>query len=145
MSPLETFVSKNLRWFYGRGQEAAETISKAEQQLGVNLPSELKWILCEHGYWYATGISSLEEAIVDTLSAREHLDMPSKLIVLYNHQDGGGIIMDTEGSNTIYNIEWVSFPHAIESAIVYSSYLEYVTEVLADAEDIIDSEDVDCS
>ena len=145
MSPLETFVSKNLRWFSGRGHETTETISKAELQLGVNFPPELKWILCEHGYWHATGISSLEETIADTLSAREHLDMPSKFIVLYNHQDGGGIIMDTEDSNTIYNIEWVSFPRAIESAIVCSSYLEYVTEVLADAEDIIDPEDVDCA
>jgi len=145
MSPLETFVSKNLRWFSGRCHETSETISKAEKQLGVIFPSELKWILCEHGYWHATGISSLEETITDTLSAREHLDMPSKFIVLYNHQDGGGVVMDTEGSNTIYNIEWISFPQAIDLAIIHNNYLEYVTEVLADAEDIIAAEDIDCS
>ena len=65
--------------------------------------------------------------------------------IVANHQDGGGIIMDTEDANTIYNIEWLSFPQAIESAIVHSSYLEYVAEVLADAEDIIDAEDIECS
>ena len=74
--------------------------------------------------------------------------MPTNLVVLYDHQDGGAILLDTienenTGNHKVFNIAWESVPDEIESDIVYSSYLDYVKHVLEDHQSFIAPEDID--
>ena len=41
------------------------------------------------------GVSSLPEAVTNTLAAREHWNLPDRFVVLDDHQDGGVILLDT--------------------------------------------------
>ena len=88
------------------------------EALGVTLPDDIRWLLGTYGYWHATGISSLDETVADTQAAREHLNLPHQFIVLYNHQDGGAILLDTvpdqDGENKVYNVGWEAIPDQID-------------------------------
>ena len=88
------------------------------------------------------------ETIEDTKGAREHLRLPHHFIVLYNHQDGGGILLDTENDQQsnerkVYNIGWESVPDSIADEIVFPSYFAYVQDQLRLKRDFIDPEHVD--
>jgi hypothetical protein len=62
------------------------------------------------------GVSSLPEAVTNTLAAREHWNLPDRFVVLDDHQDGGVILRDTRtdlqtGQNKVYNSAWAAdFP-----------------------------------
>jgi len=148
MNALRQFVDANYRWFRGHLPETDASLDLAEMQLGVALPKDIRWILRDCGYWHATGISSLVEIIVNTLAAREHLHLPHRFVVLYDHQDGGVIILDTEldeetEENKVYDSGWESVPDALDQEIVYDSYLAYAKEMLARRQDFIAPEDID--
>jgi hypothetical protein len=76
MNAFREFVQHNLRWFAGRGHESPASLDEAESRSGITVPDDLRWLLTERGYWHATGISSLEETISDTIAAREYLGLP---------------------------------------------------------------------
>jgi len=148
MNTFRQFVESNARWFRGHLPESDATLDAAEELLGVSLPQDIRWILSEYGYWHATGISSLEETVSKTQAAREHLNLPARFVVLYDHQDGGVILLDTfadsqTGLNKIYNSDWESVPDEIDSAIVYDCYLDYVRDVLDRERSFIAVEDID--
>ena len=151
MTSLEEYVAANERWFAGRGHETEESLSSAEDQLGVSLPPEIKWLLSTFGYWHATGISSLEETVDDTITARDHLDLPHEFIVLYNYQDGGAIVLNTvadsgTGYHTVYSVDWSDIPAGITTkGIHYESYQAYTADRLELAMDSIDQEFIDCA
>jgi hypothetical protein len=148
MSRFRDFVEQNARWFRGRGHESSSSLDATERSLGVALPDDIRWLLRTYGYWHATGISSLEETVADTLECRQHLGLPNQYVVLYNHQDGGVILLDSvpdgEGENKVYNAGWEAVPNHIEEDIVYPSYLNYVQSVLTAAQNFIAEKDVDC-
>ena len=61
------------------------------------------------------GVSSLQEAVTNTLAAREHWNLPDRFVVLDDHQDGGVILRDTRtdlrtGQNKVYNSAWEAIP-----------------------------------
>ena len=148
MIELRPFVDANNRWFRGRHAESDARLDSAEAQLGVSLPHDIRWLLREYGYWHATGISSLDETIEKTVAAREHMKLPHRYIVLYDHQDGGVVLLDTKpdqssGKCKVYDSGWESVPDDIEQEIVYDSYLDYVKEVLVEQQDFIAPEDID--
>ena len=135
MNAFRQFVAENERWFRGHLPETDESLNAAERALGVRLPDDIRWVLRDYGYWHATGISSLDETITDTRAAREHVQLPERFIVLYNHQDGGVILLDTIGdpetqANRVYNVAWESIPDEMTDEIVYDSYLDYVRDVM---------------
>lgn len=148
MNDFRQFVEANAQWFRGHLAESDATLDAAEESLGIPLPEEVRWLLRDYGYWHATGISSLDETVSNTQAAREHLDLPGRFIVLYDHQDGGVILLDTvpdsvTGQNKIYNSSWNSVPEEIENEILYDSYLDYVRDVLNRQRAFIGAEDVD--
>jgi len=107
---FQDFVRAREEWFRGRFPESEETLRHVEEQLGVRLPESIRWLLTEYGYWHGTGISNLEDSLAETRLAREHLGLPTHLIVLENHHDGGLILIDTgeqtsPGENPVY--DWV--------------------------------------
>ncbi len=76
------------------------------------------------------------------------MNLPHRYIVLYDHQDGGVILLDTEpnprtGQFNVYDSGCDSIPDELEREIVYDSYLDYVKEVLARQQDFISPEDID--
>jgi len=146
MIRFHQFVEENFRWFRGRCNESTASLDAAERTLGVSIPGDIRWLLSEHGYWHATGISSLDEIVTDTLAARQHLSLPNRFLVLYNHQDGGVILLDTiadnEGNNEVYNEDWSAVPDRIGEDIQYTSYLEYVKDVLENERAFIAEKDV---
>jgi hypothetical protein len=135
MSKFRNFIEANLYWFNGGTKETEATLNEAEQHLSVKLPEDVRWLLKANGYGIASGISSLEETVADTLAARKHLNLPANLIVLYNHHDGGVILLDTNADpvtrqHKVYNTGWESVPDQLEREIIYSSYLEYIMDEL---------------
>ena len=147
MNRFHQFVEENLRWFRGRCHESTASLDAAERTLGVSIPGEIRWLLSTYGYWHATGISSLDETVTDTLAARQHLNLPNRFIVLYDHQDGGVILLDTiadnEGNNKVYNEDWSAVPDHLGENIQYRSYLDYTRAVLETEQDFIAEENVD--
>jgi hypothetical protein len=148
MNAFRQFVEANSRWFRGHLPESDTSLDAAEKSLGVALPQDIRWLLRDFGYWHATGISSLDETVSDTKAARNHLNLPTRYIVLYDHQDGGVILLDTvadstSGENKVYNSGWESVPDGIENEIVYGSFLDYVRDVLDRQRGFVAAEDVD--
>lgn len=148
MTPFEQFVEANARWFRGHLPESESSLDAAEQSLGVAIPQQIRWLLRDFGYWHATGISSLGEMISSTHTAREHLKLPARFLVLEDNQDGGVILLDTiadptTGQCKVYDSGWESVPDRIESEILYSSYFDYVRVVLERSRDFIADGDVD--
>src|SRR5690349_4555030 len=92
---FRSMVVQNSRWFEGVSPETADSIRKAEQQLGCALPSSMKWLLSMWGYSSACGIASLDDTVADTLNARRTLGLEERYIILNNWQDGGYVVMDT--------------------------------------------------
>lgn len=149
MNAFRQFVETNARWFRGRLPESEATLDAAEATLGVSIPQDVRSLLRDYGYWHATGISSLDETVANTLAARQHLDLPARYIVLYDHHDGGVILLDTiaddeTGQHKVYNSGWEYVPDEIETDIVYDSFLEYIQHILELARDFIADEDIDC-
>ncbi len=69
------------------------------------------------------GVSLLQEAVTNTLAAREHWSLPDRFVVLDDHQDGGVILRDTctdlqTGQNKVYNSAWEFVPDGIETDLV---------------------------
>ncbi len=149
-SEFRQYVQENHRWFLGRLPETVESLNEAEEALGVRLPEDVRWLLHEYGYWHGTGISSLDETVSATRDARIHVHLPDRFVVLYDHQDGGAILMDTVADaetrrHRVYNVDWASIPDAINDEIVYASYLDYVRDVIEQARGSLDEADIDCA
>jgi hypothetical protein len=148
MNAFREFIEENVRWFRGHAPETDPAMDEAERKLGIRFPDDLRWMLREYGYWHATGVSSLQETVTNTLAAREHLNLPARFVVLYDHQDGGVILLDTctnlhTGQNKVYNSAWEFVPDGIETDIVYPSLLEYVRDVVARQCGFIAEADID--
>lgn len=148
MSAFRQFVETNSRWFRGPLPESDATLDSAEATLAVSIPPDIRWLLRHYGYWHATGISSLDETVANTLAAREHLDLPARYIVLYDHHDGGVVLLDTiadpeTGQNKVYNSGWEYVPDEMETDIVYASFLEYVRYVLGSQRESLADQDID--
>ena len=143
MNPFQEYVQDNIRWFRGPGQETDESLRIAEDKLGIRLPADVRWLLRTYGYWHATGISSLDETVKDTLDAREHLGLPARYVVLYNHHDGGVALLDTEPDYQVFEVGWELVPDHLHEDIVYPSYLEYVCQCLENARQHIDEDSID--
>ncbi len=148
MNAFRQFVEQNSRWFSGHSPESNESLGAAEESLGLRLPSDVKWLLCNYGYWHATGISSLEETVENTIAAREHLALPMNYVVLYDHQDGGVILLDTietpkADHHCVFNIGWESIPNEINSEIVYDTYQAYVSDLMVQQQSFIAPEDIE--
>lgn len=126
---------------------SAESLAQAELALGVSLPQSLRWILAHHGYWHGTAVSSLQEAIANTLLAREHHHLPLHYVVLNNYEDGGLILIDTASESTpgespLYwiGMEDLDDPPCLEGAHHFPSYGAFAVYMLPSTKDIIPSD-----
>ena len=147
MSKFQNFVRENEVWFRGRLPETDDTLLRVENELGVMLPDDIKWLLKEYGYWHGTGISNIEESVDDTLSARQHLNLLHKYVVLYDHHDGGVILIDTEkcnGKNRVINSGWESVPDELEKEIIHSDFEAYTRIVIETEKQFLDSDEIEC-
>lgn len=147
MSKFQSFVKENEKWFRGRLPESGSSLAKVESKLGIKLPKDIKWLLKEYGYWHGTGISNIEESIQDTLDARKHLQLPNNYVVLYDHQDGGVILLDvnsTNGKNRVIDAAWESVPNDLENETIYSDLVEYMQRVIEVETEILNEEDIEC-
>lgn len=147
MSNFRNFVKENEVWFRGKLPETDETLMNVESKLGVKLPEDIKWLLKEYGYWHGTGISNIEESVEDTLMAREHVNLPNNFVVLYDHHDGGVILLDTikkSGKYRVISAGWEFVPDEIENEIIYSDFEEYTKSVIEAEQEIIGECDIEC-
>ena len=150
MNKLREFVNANEKWFRGRLPETDASLDKVEEELSIKIPTEIRWLLKEYGYWHGTGISNIEESIIDTKEARKHVGLPAKFLVLYDHQDGGVVLLDTianpiTGEFQVYDTAWESIPDNLENEIIYSNYVEYVKRVIEVESEVIDEGDIECT
>lgn len=150
LNPFRRFVADNNIWFAGRLPETQASISAAEESLGVQLPSDITWLLTTYGYWHATGICSLTDTVTDTLTARDSLGLPHNFVVLYDHHEGGVVLLDTTvipdtNTHSVYITGWEFVPDDIAEDIVFPSFFDYVKYVLDNERDLIDAADIACS
>lgn len=145
---FQRFVADHIDWFRGRLPETESSLREFEQALGVNLPASVKWLLKEQGYWRASGVSSLEEAVRDTVLARAHLDLPMRYIVLDNFDDGGVVLVDTgdETSDGEFALYWIApedigNPPRLDGNTRYESFGDYVKDRLPSVQRIVAAED----
>jgi hypothetical protein len=148
MSPYRQYVASNERWFRGRHPETEESMNQAEHDLGVALPDDLRWVLITHGYWHGTGISSLEETVERTVAARRALDLPSNLVVLYDHDEGGVFLLDTardpeSGENPVWGAAWEDVPDRLSSAARFESLKAYAEYLVEEEGVFLSEEDID--
>jgi len=80
LSEFEQFISEQAEWFRGLNPESSAALAGAEQQLGLNFPVTLKWLLTQYGYWRATGVGGLPFIVGATQAYRPHF--PDHWIVL---------------------------------------------------------------
>ena len=145
------FVESNIDWFRGRLPEIDASLAAYESDLGCRFPTSIKWLLSTHGYWHATGIPNLGESVTLTLELRHSIALPSNLVVLANHGDGGVVVLDsslpTVGDElTIHDVDAAAL-HGLDAQpftpdIVYDSFGRYVESVLESQRSAIDPPDV---
>jgi hypothetical protein len=148
LDSLIDFVRANKRWFSGHRPETDASLDAAEITLGLKIPTCIRSILRDYGYWHATGIESLQESIKNTVAARKHVDLPHQFLVLYDHQDGGVVLIATDIDNPVvgppvYDLGWEDLPEGLLIEPRYKSYLDYVKSVLDFERDFIDESDID--
>ena len=80
LSQFEQFVGEQAEWFRGLNPETTAAVEQAERQLGVLLPTTLKWLLTQYGYWRATGVGALPFIVAATQAYRPHF--PEHWVVL---------------------------------------------------------------
>jgi hypothetical protein len=124
-------------------------LQAAEIALGVTFPEDLKWVLSTYGYWHATGVCSLENTVEKTLLARQHVQLPHRWIVLYDHDEGGVFILDTvpepsTGEHTVAGLAWEDVPDGICSSELFPSLLCYSAHLIEVEGDFLDEDDIDC-
>lgn len=148
MEALSDFVKANERWFAGNLPETDASLDAAQNKLELEIPTCIRWILREYGYWHATGIESLDESVKNTIAGRGHVNLPHRYLVLYDHQDGGVVLVDSDADDRsvgppVYHVRWEDIPDRLDAEPDFSSYLEYVKDVLEDQRDFIDESDID--
>ncbi len=135
MSKFRAFVKDNESWFLSDVRETEQSLAHVEASLKLPIPCDIKWLLREYGYGVASGIENMDEAIEKTIQAREFVELPDQYLVLYDHHDGGVILLDTiaddhSGNQRIINTAWQSIPEYIEQEMIYPSFLSYVQSLI---------------
>lgn len=148
MESLNDFVRTNERWFVGHLPETDTSLDAAENELGLKIPTCIRWILRDYGYWHATGIESLEASVKNTISGRKYVDLPNQYLVLYDHQDGGVVVVDSDADDRsvgppVFHLGWEDVPEGLDTEPEFPSYLAYVKDVLEDRQGFIDESDID--
>ena len=111
--------------------EDSNTIDILEKELNVNLQEEFKYFMTEYGYSHYCGVSNLSESIQLTKDARKHLNLPHNFVVLYDHGDGGLILLDTLSEKLrVINTGYESIPDKLDSEIIYESYQDYILNLI---------------
>jgi hypothetical protein len=78
--------------------------------------------------------------------AREHVSLPNNFVVLYDHHDGGVILLDTikkSGKYRVISAGWEFVPDEIENEIIYSDFEEYTKSVIEAEQEIIGECDIE--
>jgi len=116
LQEFEEFVQSNAVWFRGPQPESAEALKTAAQQLGVELPATLQWLLLNYGYWRATGVASLPVVVGKTRAMRP--DFPNSWIVLSSGRNDLSPDPDSSNWEQVLTILQTSPSHPIDGAAV---------------------------
>ncbi len=149
MSEFREFVRENEKWFRGRLPETDSSLDKVEKELAVSIPDDIRWLLKTYGYWHGTGISNIEDSIDETKLAREHVQLTENFIVLYDHHDGGVVLLDSvpdenTGKYRVIDSAWESIPDQLDKEIIYPSFKEYTESVIETESNFLNQEEIEC-
>jgi SMI1-KNR4 cell-wall len=104
LSTFQSFVRANIDWFRGVNPESPASFDRAQSQLGCLLPDSLKWLLTEFGYSGACGVSSLDEAVIDTLRFRTAIPLPQPYVILNDWGDAGVVCLDSCNGAVVWTL-----------------------------------------
>ena len=135
MSKFQTFVKDIESWFLSDVRETEQSLAHVEASLKLPVPCDIKWLLMEYGYGEAIGIENKGETIEKTIQAREFVELPDQYLVLYDHHDGGVILLvtladDHSGDQRIIDSAWQSIPEYMEQEIIYPSFFSFVKSLI---------------
>ncbi|MEQ8211116.1 MAG: SMI1/KNR4 family protein [Lacipirellulaceae bacterium] len=130
----------------GHLPETNASLDAAERELGLKLPTCVRWLLRDYGYWHATGIESLEDSVKNTIAGRKHVSLPQQYLVLYDHQDGGVVVVDSDDWRVgppVFHLGWEDVEEGLHTEPEFASYLAYVKYVLESQRGFISESDID--
>ena len=147
LSHFKSFISDNVDWFQGRFRESEESVRTQEDRVGLRLPASLRWLLLTHGYWHATGIDRLYEAVDTTLRCRTSILRPEQILILRDRGDAGVVVLDT-GAKRPHDEFLILETDAhrlvqqkegsVASDSTYDSYGQYLEAVLEEEKEVIE-------
>jgi len=140
MTPYQEYVLANERWFRGRPPESEQSLKHAESVLNISLPDDLKWVLKTYGYWHATGVCSLDSMVERTQAARVHLNLPHNWVVLYDHDEGGAFLLDTN-TEEVVGLAWEDVPENLHADAVFPTLKQYAVHLIE--ENCLSEDDID--
>jgi hypothetical protein len=94
LDQFKLLVGNNPGYYLGSAPESIAAVKAAEEKLGCQLPRSMIWLLCEHGYSDACGVSSLDDCVTDTLRCRAAISLPFGMVILNDWGDAGVVLLD---------------------------------------------------
>ena len=125
------FLKQNEKILRSNILEDLFVLDTLEKELSVSLHKDFRYFMTTYGYSDYCGVSNLYESIQLTKDTRIHLKLPHKYVVLYDHGDGGLILLDTISEKMrVVNTGYESIPDQLDAEIIYESYQEYIVDDL---------------
>jgi hypothetical protein len=135
---FQTFVSSHGDLFGGVRPHSAGELDQFEKALGHPLPNSLRWLLGELGYSECCGVSSLEEAVAQTLACRKSIALPANWLILNDWGDAGIVLLDLPTGRVCWcgahNAGNLAGGRIDSDADWFDGYAEWVVRRVADAD-----------
>jgi hypothetical protein len=136
LDQFKILVGNNSGFYLGSAPESIASVTTAEEKLGCQLPHSMTWLLCEHGYSDACGVSSLQDCVNDALRCRDTISLPYGIVILNDRGDAGVALLDARSldSNGECPVIWTDTEavHALSKtgefgrgAIVFPGFTEW--------------------
>ena len=111
MTELRQLIEESSPLFSGSVREDEATLLQLEGELGVALPSDVRWFWLSCGSGFTDAAPSARASISDTLRYRLAVNLPLNYVVLDDRHDAGTVLLDTHSPNGA--VIWVD-SHAVE-------------------------------
>jgi hypothetical protein len=94
----------------GSVKETEDVLRGVEDDLGITLPHDVRWLLLNCGYGTIHAILNIRQTVHDTQRFRSAANLPHHYIVLEDGNDAGAVLLNT--NSEVGQVVWID-THAI--------------------------------
>ncbi|MGA2230972.1 MAG: SMI1/KNR4 family protein [Tepidisphaeraceae bacterium] len=138
LADFQAFVFAQVGRLQGVNPPATADMDNFERWLGYQLPETLRWLLNTYGYSKGCGVSSLPEAVVQTLACRRSIGLPDHWLLLDDRGDAGAVLLDLQTGRICWcdahQISQVVAGEPVPTADWFKDYGEYVSSGVGGAD-----------